>query len=82
MMIRIRYRDGRFDMVKANQIDSLLRSGKINAFRRADGWAEPDRVPLRGYAADTYYLGYDRRAPQGPAPSSTAVMAETGETEQ
>ncbi|PNU21661.1 hypothetical protein C2E25_00060 [Geothermobacter hydrogeniphilus] len=81
MMIRIRYRDGRFDMVKANQIDPLLRSGKINAFRRADGWAKPGQVPLRGYAADTYYLGHDRRAPQGPAAFSTVIMDTEEETE-
>ncbi len=66
MMIQIRYHDGRFDMIKTSQLDRLLRSGQISAFRRQDGWVEPGRAPLRGDAKQTFYLGAERRSPQGP----------------
>jgi len=61
MMIRIRYPDGRYDMVKASQLDRLIESGRIRAFKRQEGWAVPGRDPIRGQGGGDAYLGRDRR---------------------
>lgn len=60
MLIKIRYMDNRFDMVRPEILDLLLADGKVQEFERQDGWvlAGIDRVRVK---AAGEYSGYDRR---------------------
>ena len=59
MMVRIRYPDGRYDLVKAAMLDLLINLRQINQFERSDGWAIIGRDPLRGEGGG--YRGPERR---------------------
>jgi hypothetical protein len=59
MMVRIRYPDGRYDLVKAAMLDLLINLRQINQFERSDGWAIIGRDPLRGVGGG--YGGPERR---------------------
>ena len=59
MMVRIRYSDGRYDLVKAAMLDLLINLRQINQFERRDGWAIIGRDPLRGEGGG--YQGPERR---------------------
>ena len=47
MLIKVMYRDRKFDMVKPEVLNELISSRKIKKFKRADGWADVDTAPLR-----------------------------------
>ena len=60
MMIRVMYSDGRFDMVKPELLESLLKEQVVTSFKRASGWAVVGRDPIRNSGlAD--YSGAERR---------------------
>jgi hypothetical protein len=59
MFLRIVYVNGKYDMVKDFVLDSLITSGKVKGFLRADGWAMTDRDPIRGRGG--IYAGPERR---------------------
>ncbi len=59
MMVRIRYFDGRYDMVKAATLDLLIALRQISQFERTDGWAIVGRDHLRGDGGN--YRGPERR---------------------
>lgn len=61
MMIRIRYPDGRFDMVKATRLDDLIESEEIEGFRRVTGWVVLGKDPVRGQGLPGIYSGPERR---------------------
>jgi hypothetical protein len=54
MLIRVMYTDGKFDMVKPQGLDNLLKEKRITSFLRSSGWAVVGRDPIRhrpqGYA--------------------------------
>ncbi len=60
MLIRVRYRDGRIDLVPSKKLDELIVMSEIEQFERATGWVtlgkDPIRSSLRGQ-----YLGPERR---------------------
>lgn len=58
-MIQVRYKDGKYDMVKHTRLDQLITSGKILEFRRSSGWVRIGRDPIRGPKSD--YHGPERR---------------------
>jgi hypothetical protein len=60
MMIRIKYPDGKYDMVKASQLDRLIAENRISGFHRATGWVAIGRHPIRSYSRG-FYLGAERR---------------------
>jgi hypothetical protein len=39
MLIRVKYEDDRFDMVRPGILNRLLEEGKVREFQRKDGWA-------------------------------------------
>lgn len=47
MLIRVKYVDDRFDMVRPETLDKLLESGKVLEFQRHDGWVMPGTGSLR-----------------------------------
>lgn len=64
MMIRIRYPDGRYDMVKVSQLDRFIAKNQISGFRRATGWVVIGRDPIRRNSKE-FYLGPEKRDPTG-----------------
>lgn len=61
MVIRVMYKNNKYDMVKAFRLDELIDSGKIVKFHRSDGWATIGFTRLRGTGG--IYNGHDRRQP-------------------
>jgi hypothetical protein len=47
MLIRVMYRNGKYDMVKDTILGMYIDSGKINKFKRTDGWATIGIDPIR-----------------------------------
>jgi hypothetical protein len=68
MMIRIRYPDGRFDMVKASHLDRLIATRQIRSFKRESGWVVLGKGPIRRQGKQVFYLGPERREPLGAWP--------------
>lgn len=60
MMIRIRYPDGKYDMVKITRLDDLIASKRIFGFRRATDWVLIGRDPIRKNSGESY-CGPERR---------------------
>ncbi len=61
MVIRVMYKNNKYDMLKASRLDELIDSGKIVKFHRSDGWATIGFARLRGSGGT--YNGIDRRRP-------------------
>jgi len=59
MPIKVIYIDNTAGVVKACNLDQLIKKGKIVAFRRSDGWAKVGRDPIRGTGGR--YEGPERR---------------------
>ena len=60
MLIRVKYVDERFDMVRPELLDRLLASGKVREFKRRDGWVIPGIGNLR-HTIRNGYSGIERR---------------------
>jgi hypothetical protein len=60
MLIRVKYADNRFDMVRPEILNLLLESGNVLEFRRMDGWIAPGNCNLRRKNRDGY-SGPERR---------------------
>lgn len=63
MMIRIRYPNGRFDMIKASHLDRLLAAQQISSFKRQSGWVVLGQDPIRSPGNRIFCLGAERREP-------------------
>lgn len=61
MVIRVMYKNNKYDMVKASRLDELIDFGKIVKFLRSDGWATIGFTRLRGTGG--IYNGHERRRP-------------------
>lgn len=61
MLIRVKYTDNRFDMVRPETLDRLLDAGNIQEFKRQDGWVKPDAGNLRHNKGGIRYTGPERR---------------------
>ena len=60
MMIRVMYSDGRFDMVKPNMLEKLIKEEAVTSFKRSSGWAVVGRDPIRN-SGQANYGGAERR---------------------
>jgi len=60
MLIRVKYVDDRFDMVRPESLDRLLEAGKVQEFQRRDGWVMPGTGNLRRTVRSDY-SGTERR---------------------
>ena len=60
MLIRVRYKDGRIDLIPSQNLDELIVMSEIDQFERSAGWVivgkDPIRSTLRGV-----YVGPERR---------------------
>jgi hypothetical protein len=61
MLIRIKYVDDRFDMVRPETLDRLLETGTVREFQRQDGWVISSMDTLRSKNRNDY-SGIERRA--------------------
>ena len=59
MLIRVMYRDGKYDMVKDIVLDNLIHSEKILKLYRSGHWAFIGSDPIRGMGGSG--TGYRRR---------------------
>ena len=64
MLIKVKYIDDRFDMVRPEILDRLLQAGKVREFQRQDGWVMPGIGNLRRKSINEY-SGPDRRMKRG-----------------
>lgn len=71
MLIRVKYVDDRFDMVRPEILDRLLEVGKVREFQRSDGWVMPGIGNLRRKKRNGY-SGPDRRKRQPEERRSSA----------
>lgn len=60
MLIRVRYKDGRIDLVPSRKLDELIVMSEIEEFERATGWVTLGRDPIRSSLRGDY-LGPERR---------------------
>lgn len=68
MLIRVRYQDNSYDMVKAWRLDEYITTGKIVAFYRSDGWVTVGSDQLRH--AKGNYTGPERRRKENNIPQA------------
>lgn len=61
MGILVQYSDKTFDAVSNKDLDMLIASQKIIAFRRSGGWVDVSKGPLRGQGSRQEYAGPERR---------------------
>jgi hypothetical protein len=54
------YSDGRFDMVKPNMLEKLIKEEAVTSFKRSSGWAVVGRDPIRSNDK-IVYRGAERR---------------------
>ena len=60
MLIRVRYSDDSYDMLKPWRLQEFIATGRVAAFLRSDGWVTVGRDPLRR-SSGRGYLGPERR---------------------
>jgi len=60
MLIRVKYSDNRYDMVRPEVLDHLLDAGMVAEFKRCDGWVKNNDDSVRRYGRNEY-PGIDRR---------------------
>lgn len=64
MLIRVLYKDDKYDYVPDSRLGELIESGRIKQFCRADGWVTVGEDPIRGMAgisSRVAYSGPERR---------------------
>lgn len=68
MLIRVVYKDYKFDFVKPFRLDEFLQSGRIAMFRRSSGWVFVGIDSIRAEKNYSSYAGRERRqSPGNPA---------------
>ncbi|RNC72190.1 MAG: hypothetical protein ED859_02305 [Desulfuromonadales bacterium] len=60
MLIRVRYQNNSYDMVKSWRLQEYIAAGKITAFNRGGEWVTVGRDPIRRDGAKGYE-GPERR---------------------
>lgn len=61
MAIMVQFENKTFGYVRNDDLDELIDSGGIISFRRASGWVEIGKDPLRARRAPLAYVGPERR---------------------
>ncbi len=59
MFITVMYKDGKVGVIKDQQLDHLIKSGKIKKFMRSEGWVTIGVDQIRG--TDEVCKGQERR---------------------
>ena len=61
MEIVVRYENEVYSIVQSYELDDLIASKQIVAFKRSSGWAELGKDPIRGVGSPQEYAGTERR---------------------
>lgn len=61
MLIRVRYKDGRIDLVPSRKLDELIVMSEIEQFERSTGWVTLGEDPIRSSLRGNYH-GPERRS--------------------
>jgi hypothetical protein len=63
MSLLVKYVDDGTGYIAKYELEHLLSSGKIKAFKRSNGeWVNPKEGPIRGYGSPNSYAGHNRRS--------------------
>jgi putative N-acetylmannosamine-6-phosphate epimerase len=54
MLIRVRYKDGRIDLIVSQNLNELIVMDKIEQFERSSGWVTIGKDPIRSTLRGTY----------------------------
>ncbi|SEA13789.1 hypothetical protein SAMN05660420_01345 [Desulfuromusa kysingii] len=60
MLIRVRYKDGRIDLIPSKRLEELIVMSDIEQFERSSGWVKAGKDPIRSTLRG-YYTGAERR---------------------
>ena len=60
MLIRVRFKDGRIDLVPSRKLDELIVMSEIEQFERTAGWVTVGKDPVRSTLRGSY-SGPERR---------------------
>ncbi len=60
MLIKVRFKDGRIDLVPSGKLDELIVMSEIEKFERASGWVVVGEDPVRSTLRGDYH-GLERR---------------------
>ena len=60
--ITVRYADTSLGAVPRAELDELIESGRITAFRRSSGWVDVTKDPIRSELSHWQFKGLQRRA--------------------
>lgn len=60
MLIRVRYKDGRIDLIPSKNLDELIIMSEIEQFERSAGWVTVGKDPIRSTLRGEY-MGPERR---------------------
>lgn len=61
MLIRVRYKDGRIDLIPSQNLDELIMMSDIEQFERSAGWVTIGKDPIRSTLRGVY-MGTERRS--------------------
>ncbi len=62
MLIRVRYKDGRINLILSQNLNELIVMNKIEQFERSSGWVTIGKDPIRSTLRGSY-VGAERRNP-------------------
>ncbi len=72
MLVRVHYKNGKYDYVHANAVEGLIETGAIHQLCRSAGWATVGVDPIRSKGSGLY-TGPERRGMQR-APSLALAL--------
>ncbi len=62
MAILVQYANKTYDVVRNSDLDELIATKKIVAFRRSTGWVDISKDPILGQGVSGTYRGSERRS--------------------
>jgi hypothetical protein len=66
MLIRVKYPDGKFDMVREFRLDYLIETNTIHSFERSSGWVVLGIDPIRQPGKRSQHRAPERRTTPQP----------------
>jgi len=61
MAILVQFKDNTYDFVLNNELDGLIMTKEIIAFKRSSGWVDLSKDPVRNGSSRKQYVGVERR---------------------
>jgi hypothetical protein len=61
MAILVQFKDNTYDFVVNNELNDLITSDQIIAFKRSSGWVDISKDPVRNGSSPKPFTGVERR---------------------